>query len=75
MGRTEYRLDLRDLGISLTVNCSLLLRMLAAQEVYAIDCYNRTTDHIFAVKALAAVGEVSGYDYTAGYPEKLTFVL
>lgn len=73
MGRMEYRLDLRDLGISLSVECEKLLLMMATLEVYAVDCYNKTTDHEFAIKALATKEEVDGYDFRTGYPEKLTF--
>ena len=73
MGRTEYRLDLRDKGFSITLSCELLLQTLSALEIYAIDCYNRTTDHEFAIMALNTREEVSAYDYTVGYPEKLRF--
>ena len=73
MGRTEYRLDLRDKGISITLPCETLLQMMAALEVYAIDCYNKTTDHEFAIKALTTLEEVEVYDYKVGYPEKLRF--
>ena len=73
MGRTEYRLDLRDKGISITLPCELLLQMMAALEVYAIECYNKTTDHNYAIKALATLEEVKSYDYKVGYPEKLRF--
>jgi hypothetical protein len=73
LGRAEYRLDLRDLGIVLTVGCEDLLNMLSALEVYAVDCFNRTTDHIYAVKALTTIDEVFNYNYRVGYPEKLTF--
>ena len=73
MGRTEYRLDLRDKGISITLPCELLLQMMAALEVYAIDCYNKTTDHNYAIKALETLEEVEAYDFKVGYPEKLRF--
>lgn len=75
VGRETYRLDLRDLGISLHIPCEALLQMLSALEVYAIDSYNKTTDHIYAVNALTTIEEVEAYDYHIGYPEKLTFNL
>lgn len=75
VGRTEYRLDLRDKGLSINLPCELLLQMLAALEVYATDCYNKTTDHEFALRALTTKDEVEAYDFTFGYPEKLTFEL
>lgn len=68
LGRTEYRLDLRELGVSLSIPCEKLLQMLAVLEVYAIDCYNKTTDHEFAIKALATRAEIEVYDFRIGYP-------
>lgn len=75
MGRETYRLDLREVGVSVDIACNKLLSMLSALEVYAIDCYNKTTDHIFAVNNLTTVEEIEAYDYRVGYPEKLTFKL
>lgn len=72
-GREMYRLDLRELGIYLSIPCETLIGMLCALEVYAIDCYNKTTDHIYAVKSLETVGEVTDYDYRTGYPSVLVF--
>ena len=71
MGRDKYRLDLRELGLSIEVPCKDLIEMLSALEVYAIDCYNKTTDHIYAVNNLTTVEEIETYDYKSGYPEKL----
>lgn len=53
----------------------LALWMLAALELYALDSYNATQEHIAAVKALATKEEVEAYDYTSGYPDKLVFNL
>lgn len=75
VGRTTYRLDIRDLGISIPINCELLLTMLSQLEVYAIDCYNKTTDHIYAVKNLTTVEDIENYNYREDYPEKLKFEL
>ena len=70
MGREDYRLDLRDKGISITLKCEQLLQILAALEVYAIDCYNKTTDHGFAIKACMTIEEVESYEFRHnGYPE------
>lgn len=69
MGRTEYRLDLRGLGVSLSIPCEKLLQMLSVLEVYAIDCYNKTTDHEFAIKTLTTEVEVDAYVFRGvGYP-------
>lgn len=75
MGRTEYRLDLREAGIYVMIDCEKLLQMLSALEVYAIDCYNKTTDNIFAINALNSIEAIEEYDYHNGYPEQLTFEL
>lgn len=47
--------------------------MLSQVEVYASDALNVTEAHKAAVNALTSVAEVEGYDYTQGYPEKLSF--
>ena len=75
VGRTTYRLDIRDLGISIPIKCELLLTMLSQLEVYAIDCYNKTTDHIYAVKNLTTIEDIENYNYREDYPEKLKFEL
>lgn len=69
MGRTEYRLDLREVGISITIPCESLLQMMAVLEVYASDCYNRTTDHDFFIKSLTTKEEIDAYEFRGnGYP-------
>lgn len=74
MGRKTYRLDLRDKGISITMLCELLLQMMAALEVYAIDCYNKTTDHRFAIEACTTEEAVDAYEFRGvGYPAKCRF--
>ena len=74
MGRETYRLDLRDKGISITLPCELLLQMMAALEVYAIDCYNKTTDHRFAIEACTTEVAVKAYEFRGvGYPAKCRF--
>lgn len=75
LGRETYRLDLREYGVSIHIPCEALVTMLSTLEVYATDCYNRTTDHIYAVNALTTIEEVVSYDYRTGYPEKLVFEL
>ena len=48
-------------------------QMLVALEVYAGDALNVTEAHKAAVIALESVEDVEAYDYTTGYPQKLTF--
>lgn len=73
VGLDTYRLDLRDFGVSIEVDCELMLGMLQQLEVYAIRCYNKTTDHIYAVKAMTDIDEVRNYHYDSGYPTILEF--
>lgn len=70
-----YRLDLREYGISVSIPCHTMLDMLQKLEVYATQCYNVTSDHIYAIQALATAADIESYDYTLNYPRKLTFNL
>lgn len=72
-GLVDYRLDIRERGISVVVNCDKLLDILSQLEIYAAQCYNTTTDHIYMINSLETVEEVDNYDYTKNYPQKLTF--
>jgi len=47
--------------------------MLSQVEVYASDALNVTESHKAAVNALTSVSDVEAYDYTVGYPDKLSF--
>ena len=60
-------------GRSLVIGVDTVLEMLAALEIYAKQCYNRTQEHIAEVNNLEDVKDVDDYDYTVGYPEKLHF--
>lgn len=72
-GRDTYRLDLRDKGVSFNIPCDTLLQMMAVLEVYAVDCFNRTTDHEFMIKSLTTIEEVKEYDFCIGYPTQPIF--
>ena len=74
-GNLTYRLDLREVGVAVEIPCESLLQMMATLEVYAVQCYNKTTDHLFAAKQLATEDEMKAYDHTVGYPEIPTFEL
>lgn len=69
----NYTLDLREYGTSLSIPCNTLLQMLSKLEDYAVQCYNATSRHLNAVKNAQTIEEVTGYDYTAGYPDSLVF--
>ena len=60
-------------GHSLVISVDKVLEMLAALEIYAKKCYNKTQEHIAEVNNLEDVKDVDDYDYTVGYPEKLHF--
>ena len=62
-------------NICVTVNCDSAIQMLSALELYALDCYNKTAEHKLAVSQLTDVSKVKAYDYTAGYPDKLSFTI
>ena len=62
-------------GICITINCDAAIQMLSSLELYALACYNRTAQHRLAVSQLTDISEVQAYDYTAGYPDKLSFTI
>lgn len=70
-GKTETTLWYKGMQFPLPLN--LAMQMLYAIEVYASACYDNTQSHYAAVKNLYSVEEVNAYDYTVGYPEKLSF--
>jgi hypothetical protein len=41
--------------------------------MYAVTCTGVTATHKAAINSLDTVEEVEAYDFTVGYPEKLTF--
>lgn len=69
-----YKLDVREYDMTLELECAKLLSMLQELEVYAVKCYNTTSEHLKAVDDMEmTVEDILGYDFTAGYPEKITF--
>lgn len=49
--------------------------MLHDVETYAIKCFDKTNEHMTRVKSMDSINDIIGYDYTAGYPEKLKFIV
>ena len=45
---------------------------LSKLEEYAGKCYINTTKHLLAIKDFQTVEDVINYDYTTGYPDKIT---
>lgn len=48
-------------------------QMLSALELYAKGCYDRTQSHLAAAKEMTKLSDMCEYDYTTGYPDKLSF--
>ncbi len=72
-GHPKYNFDIRELGVTLPLDCAKFLAALTTLREYAYTAYNVTSQHMAAIGRLASVGEVEAYDYTVGYPPKLTF--
>jgi hypothetical protein len=68
-GKTETTLYLN--GTALTIGIEQAQQMLAALELYALDCYRKTEEHKMTINALSVIEEVENYDCTQGYPEQL----
>jgi len=49
------------------------LKMLVALEVYASQCYDVTSSHLAEVERLKDIPSIINYDFTSGYPDKLSF--
>lgn len=62
-------------NIYITINCDAAIQMLSALELYALSCYNVTAQHRVAVQNLTTLDAAIAYDYTTGYPEKLSFTI
>lgn len=70
MGQATTTLWLGD--AKLVVDCDKAIQLLSALEMYALECFNVTAAHKKAVTEMTTLEDVLGYDYTCGYPKKLT---
>lgn len=52
-----------------------LKSFLSELEIYAGKCFVNTQKHLNAIKELKTVEDIINYDYTSGYPEKITLTL
>lgn len=59
----------------LEMSCDMAIQLLSALEMYALECFNVTATHKKAVAELTDIEQVLNYDYTKGYPEKITINL
>ena len=73
MGNDTTVLWLDDMRIEMS--CDKAIQLLSALEMYALECFNVTATHKKAVTELTDIEEVLSYDYTKGYPKKLTINL
>ena len=60
-------------SVVIQINSVVAKELLAQLERYAAECYLATAKHLLTVNDLYTVEELINYDYTKGYPEKLTF--
>ena len=72
---STYDFDVRELGITLTLDCEKFLAALEVLRRYAYTAYNVTSRHLAAIDALGTKEAVESYDFTTDYPEKLVFNL
>lgn len=70
LGETDITFVVEGVQASLPIKQVRLL--LAKIQRYADACFIVTEEHKRAVRALQTVEEVESYDYTKGYPKKLT---
>lgn len=59
----------------ITIPVEIAKQFLAALEVYAGECYINTAQHRINIKQLKSKEDLLSYDFTTGYPEKLSFNL
>lgn len=60
-------------NIKLDINTEAAIQMLSALELYALECYNKTAEHKVNVENMTSVEDVTNYNFTEGYPDKLNF--
>lgn len=60
-------------GQEVTLDIQMAKMALAQVQLYANQCYGVTERHKVAIGALLTVQDVEDYDFTAGYPTRLSF--
>lgn len=60
-------------GVPVTLDIQTAKIALAKVQLYANQCYGVTEQHKTVVNTLETIEAVEAYDFTIGYPEKLTF--
>lgn len=69
--KTETTLWYNNMQFPLSLESAI--KMLYTIELYASECYDNTQRHIANIEALEKIEDVEKYDYTTGYPDKLSF--
>jgi hypothetical protein len=57
------------------VKCEDMISMLDKLELYALECFNTTSQHKAFIINAEMEEYLSNYDYKSNYPQKLTFTL
>ena len=57
----------------ITIKCDDLIDMLDKLEMYALKCFDTTSSHKRDIYQLDNINDIENYDYTIGYPDKLSF--
>ena len=73
VGLTELSLYIGEMPVTLPVQTAKL--MLAQIQLYADQCFIVTKQHIVAVNELYSIEDVDSFEYSNGYPQKLTFTI
>ena len=60
-------------NIKLDINTEAAIQMLSALELYALKCYNKTAEHKVNIENMTSVEDITNYNFTEGYPDKLNF--
>lgn len=75
LGRETIRLWLGKPPVAFETAIGSAKDMLAAVEIYAKECYDNTKKHEIAISLLRSEQEITTYDFTEGYPPKVSFEL
>lgn len=70
-GKTETTLWTSSASFTLSIDTAV--KMLGLLEVYASECYDVTHRHLVESSKLADLDALLAYDFTEGYPDKLSF--
>lgn len=60
-------------NLHFSLPCTTLLKILDTLEIYALQCFNKTSEHEANVISFTTKEDIESYDYTIGYPSKLHF--